>query len=116
MSQKTKILIMDDNSGIRSIIKTYLNKQGDMEVIGEAGDGQEGIKIIYEKEPQVVVLDMIMPKLDGLGVLEEINLGGPVKPPHFICLSAIGQEELMQKATALGAKYYMVKPFDLELL
>ena len=116
MKQKTRIAIIDDNTGIREIMSSYIEMQDDMETAGLAGDGIEGLKVIHETNPDIVILDMIMPKLDGLGVLEQISESVNLSKPYFICLSAVGQEELIRKAVGLGAKYYMIKPFDMEML
>lgn len=116
MEQKIRVAIVDDNTGIRDIMSTYINKQGDMEVVGTAGDGIQGLEMIKETKPNIVILDMIMPKLDGLGLLENMDKVGSFADTSFICLSAIGQEDLIKKAVGLGAKYYMIKPFDMEIL
>lgn len=116
MAQKIRIAIVDDNSGIRDIMSQYINSQEDMEVVGTAGDGIQGIKIIEETSPNIVILDMIMPRLDGLGLLENMVKTGNHSNVSFICLSAVGQEDLIQKAIGLGAKYYMIKPFDMDML
>lgn len=116
MKQKIRVVLVDDNSSIRDIVSSYIEMQEDIEVVGLARDGIEGIKIIHEKNPDVVILDMIMPRLDGLGVLEHFNMDINGRKPFFICLSAVGQEELIRKAVGLGARYYMIKPFDMEML
>ncbi len=116
MEQKTRIAIVDDNYGIREIISSYIEAQEDMKVVGKAGDGVEALQVIQETNPDIVILDMIMPRLDGLGVLEQINQLNKNDEPLFICLSAVGQEELIRKAVGLGAKYYMIKPFDMAML
>ena len=116
MKQKIRVAIIDDNSSIREIVASYIEMQEDMEVVGAARDGLEGINIIHETAPDVVILDMIMPRLDGLGVLEHFSMSAEEGSPFFICLSAVGQEELIRKAVGMGAKYYMIKPFDMEML
>ena len=72
--------------------------------------------MIMEKCPDVVLLDMIMPHVDGLGVLERVNDSKLEKRPLFIMLSAVGQDKITQKAISLGAQYYIVKPFEIKLL
>lgn len=114
--RKIRVVVIDDNPGIREIVSSYIEHQEDMDVVGLASNGLEGIEIIREKQPDVVILDMIMPKLDGLGVLEQINQYPIENRPSFICLSAVGQEDLIRKAIGLGAKYYMIKPFDMDMV
>ena len=87
-----------------------------MEVIGLAKDGEEAIDMITNIAPDVVLLDVIMPHLDGIGVLEKINMIKSEKKPTCIMLSAVGQDNITQRAISLGAEYYVVKPFDIELL
>ena len=65
--RKIRVVVIDDNPGIREIVSSYIEHQEDMDVVGLASNGLEGIEIIREKQPDVVILDMIMPKLDGLG-------------------------------------------------
>ena len=81
-----------------------------------AKDGNEAVEMIKNAIPDVVLLDVIMPHLDGLGVLENINVMNKEIKPLCIMLSAVGQDKITQKAIALGAEYYVVKPFDIELL
>lgn len=87
-----------------------------MEVIGITKDGNEAVNLISTVRPDIVLLDVIMPHLDGLGVLEKINSRSGLIPSTFIMLSAVGQDKITQKAIELGAEYYVVKPFDIELL
>lgn len=116
MKEKISVLIADDNQEFSHTLSTYINTQEDMEVIGIAKDGNEAINMILNIEPDVVLLDVIMPHLDGLGVLEKINSKNDLKKPICIMLSAVGQDKITQKSIALGAEYYVVKPFDIELL
>ena len=81
-----------------------------------AKDGNEAYEMILEKQPDVVLLDVIMPHLDGLGVLEKLSSASITKMPLCIMLSAVGQDKITQKAINLGAEYYIVKPFDISLL
>lgn len=113
--QKIKILIGDDNKDFCIILNEYLNTQADFEVVGIAKDGLEVVDLIESTFPDVVILDIIMPHLDGLGVLEKLNTMHLEKRPKVIVLSAVGQDKITQKALTLGAEYYVVKPFDMEI-
>ncbi|HHV96654.1 MAG TPA: sporulation transcription factor Spo0A [Clostridiaceae bacterium] len=114
--KKIKILIIDDNKEFCEILSEFLNSQSDIEVVGTALDGLEGYDMIMEKKPDVVILDIIMPHLDGLGVLEKVNSTLNKNRPIFIILSAVGQDRITQKALSLGAEYYVIKPFDMKVL
>ena len=116
MKEKITVLIADDNQEFSKTLATYLGNENDMEVIGIAKDGVESVEQIKELLPDVAILDVIMPHLDGLGVLERINNSNIVKTPICIMLSAVGQDKITQKSIELGADYYVVKPFDIELL
>lgn len=114
--KKIQVVIADDNREFGDILNEYLSNQADIEVVGIARDGIEACDIITSKCPDIAILDIIMPHLDGLGVLERINSVGMSKKPLFIVLSAVGQDKITQRALALGAEYYVVKPFDMEVL
>ena len=116
MREKISVLIADDNQDFSKTLSSYIDSQEDMEVIGIAKDGIEAVEMITNVIPDVVLLDVIMPHLDGLGVLENINKISMEKRPVCIMLSAVGQDKVTQKAIELGAEYYVVKPFDIELL
>ena len=116
MKEKITVLIADDNAEFAMTLRGYLEKEEDMEVIGVAKDGNEAFQIIKTTEPDIVLLDVIMPHLDGLGVLEKISETSFNKKPLCIMLSAVGQDKITQKAINLGAQYYVVKPFEIELL
>jgi len=115
MKGQISVLIADDNKDFCEIISEYLKKQEDFSVVGIANDGLEAVDMVLEKGPDVVVLDIIMPHLDGLGVLEKLHSLNIEKLPKIIVLSAVGQDKITQKAITLGADYYIVKPFDLEI-
>lgn len=114
-NSKISVLIADDNKEFCSILNDYLLNQKDIVVTGIAKDGREALELIKEKEPDLVVLDIIMPHLDGLGVLEKLNSMNLSKMPRVIVLSAVGQDKITQSAINLGADYYVVKPFDMDI-
>lgn len=115
MSEKIKIFIADDNTEFVSTLVTYLDKQEDMEVVDSARDGLEAIDKIIKCNPDVCILDVIMPQMDGLGVLEGINEKLDLLP-ICIMLSAVGQDKVTSRAMCLGAQYYVVKPFEMDVL
>ena len=116
MKEKITVLIADDNQEFSMTLATYLKNQDDMMVIGRAKDGNEALDMIPNLMPDVVLLDVIMPHLDGIGVLEQINMIKMNKKPICIMLSAVGQDKITRRAIELGAEYYVVKPFDIDLL
>lgn len=116
MREKITVLIADDNQEFSMTLATYLKNQEDMVVVGRAKDGNEAVDMIPNLMPDIVLLDVIMPHLDGIGVLEKINMMKMSKKPICIMLSAVGQDKITRKAIELGAEYYVVKPFDIELL
>ncbi|MFB5165148.1 sporulation transcription factor Spo0A, partial [Parageobacillus toebii] len=110
-----KVCIADDNRELVSLLEEYISSQNDMEVIGTAYNGQDCLYMLEEKQPDILLLDIIMPHLDGLAVLEKIRTKLE-KQPNVIMLTAFGQEDVTKKAVELGASYFILKPFDMENL
>lgn len=111
--EKIRVLTVDDNVRILELYEELLKKDSEIIHVGRAEDGLEALKMIEEKEPDVILLDIIMPKLDGIGVLEQIRRNTALKKqPHVIVITAIGQERVTESVFALGASYYIMKPFD----
>lgn len=114
--EKIKVCLVDDNKELVSMLESYVAAQDDMEVIGTAYNGQECLNLLTDKQPDVLVLDIIMPHLDGLAVLEKMRYIERLKQPSVIMLTAFGQEDVTKKAVDLGASYFILKPFDMENL
>ncbi len=114
MQKPIRVLLADDNREFVEVLKEYITRQEDMQLVGIAYHGNEALDLIYREQPDLVVLDIIMPHLDGLGVLEKIQ--NDIQKPHVIILTAFGQESMTQRAVQLGADYFILKPFDLETL
>lgn len=111
------IAIADDNERMVEILDSIVKKDADIRIVGKANNGEDVYHMIKEKEPDVVLLDLIMPKLDGLSVMEKINQDQTIKKhPKFIVISAIGQEGITEDAFNLGAHYYIMKPFDNDMV
>lgn len=115
--QKIEVLLADDNREFTALLSEFINDQHDMAVTGVAYNGNDVLRLIEEGHiPDVLILDIIMPHLDGLGVLEKLREMNINPQPKIIMLTAFGQESITQKAVQLGASYYILKPFDMEVL
>lgn len=114
--QKIKLGIVDDNQDFCEILNDYFRQQPDMEVIFTAEDGKKAVSEIEKNGVDVLVLDLIMPHLDGIGVLEALNAMELNEYPKVVMVSAIGQDSMIQRAVGLGAEYYLVKPINTEVL
>lgn len=111
-----KVLIADDNREFCGILKDYFNNEPDFELVDVCTNGMEVLGILEQKEVEVLILDLIMPYMDGIGVLEKINELNLKNDLKIIILTAFGQENITQKAVQLGADYYILKPFNLQVL
>lgn len=114
--EKTKVLLVDDNQELIELMKSYLNEQDDMKVVGTAYNGKDCLNFLGNDTPDVIILDIIMPHIDGLAVLSQIKRNPETKHVNVIILTAFGQEDVTKKAVNLGASYFILKPFDLEYL
>lgn len=114
---KISVAIVDDNERMVNLLDNILKTDENIEVVGKGENGLQAIDIIKDKEPDVVLLDIIMPKLDGLEVMQKINEDKNLKKhPAFIVVSAIGQERITEDAFNMGAMYYIMKPFDNDVI
>ncbi|CQR46776.1 Stage 0 sporulation protein A [Paraliobacillus sp. PM-2] len=116
MLDKIKICLVDDNQELIELMEDYFASQSDIDVVGTAYNGKDGLALIQEKEPDIVILDIIMPHIDGLAVLGKLRQMNLKKRPNVIMLTAFGQEEVTKNAVNLGASYFILKPFDLDNL
>ena len=99
------------------LLDRVIGMEKDMNLVGKAKNGEEMCQIIKDKQPDVVLLDLIMPKMDGLTVMEQVNKQEFVdKRPYFIVLTAVGQEKITEDAFNKGANYYIMKPFNHTIL
>ncbi|REK77330.1 sporulation transcription factor Spo0A [Paenibacillus paeoniae] len=115
---KIEVLLADDNREFTNLLSEYISEQSDMHVSGVAYNGEEVIRHLEQSRdvPDILILDIIMPHLDGLGVLERLREMNLSPMPKIIMLTAFGQENITQKAVQLGASYYILKPFDMDIL
>ena len=111
-----KVLICDDNKDFVSMIYEFLSAQEGIEIVGIAYDGNETLEKINSLNPDVILLDVIMPELDGVGVMQRLAESNMPNPPAVIVLSAISQDKMIKEAIELGAYCFMLKPFEPDLL
>ena len=111
------VAIADDNQNILDMLETIIGMDKELNLVGKAKNGEEMCQIIKERQPDVVLLDLIMPKMDGLTVMDHVNQDNSVdKRPYFIVVTAVGQERITEDAFNKGANYYVMKPFNNEML
>lgn len=113
---KISIAIADDNDRVAQLLENIVSSDEELEVVGKAENGEILVDIIREKQPDVVLMDIIMPKLDGLTVMERVRADRTLKHPAFIVITAVSQEKIMEDAFALGADYLILKPFDNDMV
>ncbi|GEK33976.1 sporulation transcription factor Spo0A [Kurthia sibirica] len=113
---QVKVAIADDNRELVATLETFLTRNDNIEVIHTASNGKQCLSMLEESIPDVLILDIIMPHLDGLAVLEEIHRDDRLKQIEVIMLTAFGQEDVMKQASDLGAAYFMLKPFEFSRL
>ena len=113
---KIRVLIVDDDIDFCVVLTGHIEMQADMECCGIAHDGKEALRMIDALQPDVVLLDLVMPMLDGLGVLEYTTEHSGAKRPHFLVSSAGGQEHILREAMCCGADYFPEKPYDADVL
>lgn len=111
-----RVLIADNNVDLCVTLQQFLDAEEDIEVCGIAYDGEEALELLASRETDVLILDITMPRLDGMAVLERMESLGLKKRPRVIVLTALSRDDLIQRFTDLGADYFMIKPFDLNLL
>lgn len=116
MEAINKILIADDDRIFAAALEEYFSSFDHYHVCGVADNGQKTLELVEKHQPDVLILDLVMPNLDGIGVLEQIRTMNLSKQPQIIFITSFAQANLTKKAMELGADYYMMKPFDLDTL
>ena len=112
MDNLTTVVIADNSQDFCGILTSALEKSGHFRVLGTANDGETALQLIRERKPQMVVLDLMLPKKDGLAILKAL----PDPKPVVLATSCFVSDYVSNAAGSLGVRYLMVKPFDLEAL
>ena len=111
------VVIVDDNPMILNTLDEVISSEAGLSVIGRADNGKDAIDMIKDTQPDVVLLDLVMPQMDGITVVENIKKKtSMLKNPAFIILSAVGGEQMTEEAFQAGANYFLMKPFDKDIL
>ena len=109
-------MLADDNLNILRALTDYLSRKPDIEVVAAVSDGEEIPDCVRQYGPDILVMDIIMPRRDGFMTLEALNAMEPALRPRVIVLTGLARDDFIMRAIRLGASYYMVKPFDMNLL
>lgn len=109
-----RVLIGDHTDWARNLLRSYLDAHPDINVLGVAPDGEAVLRDIKTLRPDILILELVLPLVDGLGVLERLQGNSPL--PRILVFSSVAADGLIDRALALGADYYLVKPIPLELL
>ncbi|HEY3695388.1 response regulator [Phenylobacterium sp.] len=110
-----KVLVVDDQRSIRALVRSSLNNLG-CRLVDEAEDGEDAWRRLQARPPHLVISDLNMPKLDGLGLLRAVRSAPQFKNIGFIMLTSRSDAELVQQAIKLGVNNYLMKPFALGAL
>lgn len=114
MQEKLKVLIIDDSEAVREALKDILSEISKVELIGEASDGESGIDLITQLKPQAIILDLNMPKINGLDVLSFVKKNYP--SIVVIIMTNYPTEYFRLKCRKLGADYFFDKSNEFELI
>ena len=113
---RIRVMLADDNLNILKVLSDYLGRKPDIELVAAVSDGVEIPDAVRQYAPEFLVMDIIMPRRDGFMTLEALNGMDPSLRPKVIVLTGLARDDFIMRAIRLGASYYMVKPFDMNLL
>lgn len=116
MSKKIKVMIVEDNPQFSDSICEYFDGNNDIEITGVSYDSFEAIELLNKGIPDVILLDLVMPKADGFVLLQHLMTVKLEKKPLVIVLSALSNEIILKRANDMGAAYFMAKPFSMSIL
>ncbi|MBR1820360.1 MAG: sporulation transcription factor Spo0A, partial [Clostridia bacterium] len=113
---RIRVMLADDNLNLLKLLSDFLGRKPDIELVAAVSDGVEIPDAVRQYAPEILVMDIIMPRRDGFMTLEALNGMDAALRPKVIVLTGLARDDFIMRAIQLGASYYMVKPFDMELL
>lgn len=117
MSQKIQtILLVDDSDNFCKLFADFIDMYNEYKLIGIANNGIEAIEKFRQFRPDILILDNVMPFLDGIGVLEQLRKDNELHNTKIIMFTAFGQDAITKRANELGVDYFILKPFSLNIL
>lgn len=116
MNDPIKLLIVDDNIQLCQNLQEYFTAQPNIEVVATAQDGLSALEYLKQYDIDIMLMDMIIPRLDGFGIMESLNTHDFKTIPQIIVISALGNEDVIRRSSEYGAGYYMIKPLDIDML
>ena len=117
VSDSVDILLVDDNEEFCQLLAEFFEINNGFNVVEVLNNGLQVVEYLEENDqPDLLILDIIMPHLDGIGVLEELDSRNLIQDMKIIALTALGHDKIMKNIFELGAHYYIMKPFDLDKL
>ncbi len=116
MDEKITVLIADQSEDFRSLLSEALSREADMEVVGSTGSGLEAMELIAARHPRLLLTDVALTGLDGLGLIERLSELPEERRPVAVILSSFTNDRMLTSASMAGAAYFMQKPCDLTCL
>ncbi len=116
MNSQIKLVLVDDDKSFLEALREYFSGIEYYAICGTASNGLEALDLIEKGKPDAVILDLVMPHLDGLGVIEKLRELNLEKMPQIIFTTSFGQNNLIRKAMEMGIDYYIMKPLELNTL
>lgn len=111
-----RVLIAEDDRSTRALLELHIRAADGLELCAAAQDGVEALSMLHQESPDLLLLDLVMPELDGVQVLEQLQANPPPKRPKVIVTSAVSSDAVVRSVMRLGADYYVVKPCDMPAL
>lgn len=112
MRKRIRVMVIDNNIDVCEMLEAVIKSDPDLEWVGCAKDGVLALETISSLKPDVILLDIIMPRLDGVAFVEQLITMCPEEKPRIIILSAVAEQDTIRALSKLGVDYYLLKPID----